>query len=126
MYVRGKLIRERITRPAATGTGGVAALHHETGNDTVESGAVIIALPGQEYEVVYGLRHILREQLDYKVPFAGLNRAVYFSQVYDWPETFSIACFCHLKRAWSPKLRAASKTAGSREKPWIDIRLSVA
>ena len=52
-----------MTGAAHTGTGGVAALNHEAGDDAVEDHAVIKAFLHETDEVFDGLRRNVRIQL---------------------------------------------------------------
>src|SRR5205814_5634920 len=63
MFLRIALVFELITRTAPTGSGWIAALNHEIGNDPMKQGTVIKFIRGQEHEIVHRFRSILGEKL---------------------------------------------------------------
>jgi hypothetical protein len=63
MLLRIALVFELIAGAAPTGSGWIAALYHEIGDDPMKHGAVIKFIPGQEGEIVHRFRSILGEKL---------------------------------------------------------------
>src|SRR5207247_9157432 len=58
------LQRHAVTGAAVASAGRISALSHETGDDTVEGGAVEELVAGEEYEAVDVLRGEGRQELD--------------------------------------------------------------
>src|SRR4029077_8325882 len=60
--------------------GGVAPLDHETLDDAVERQAVVLAVLGEQPEILDGLRGVCREELDLDWALVGLDGAVHASR----------------------------------------------
>ena len=60
--IRFHLVFEFITRTTGAGPSGIATLDHEIGNHSMKRDPVVEFVPGQENEIVDGLRSILGEQ----------------------------------------------------------------
>src|SRR5688572_27914785 len=58
------LVGELVAGAAAAGAGRVARLDHEVVDDAVKLHAVVEALTGEKYEIVDGLRCVLRVELE--------------------------------------------------------------
>jgi hypothetical protein len=58
------LVVERITRSSSTGPLGIPTLSQNAFNDAVEGDAIVVAVPGEEDEVVNGDGGFLRVKLD--------------------------------------------------------------
>ena len=81
---RVELVAELVARAAGAGAGGVAALGHEALDDAVERDAVVVAVAGEEDEVVDGVRRLVGEQLDDDVAVVGADgRRVALARVDD-------------------------------------------
>ena len=69
-----KLVFEAVARTTATGTGGVAALDDEVGNDAVEGDAIVKAFTRQKHEVVDGDGGGVGKQFNFDGAFVGFHR----------------------------------------------------
>ena len=63
----GQLVLEAVAGAAAAGAGGVAALDHEVADDPVEDDALVVAVAGEEHEVVHRLGRRRRIERDHQV-----------------------------------------------------------
>jgi len=67
------LVLELVARATRARAVRAAALDHEVGDHTVEDQAVIKSLTGELGEVLYGLRGVIRVELDDDGSHAGLH-----------------------------------------------------
>ena len=78
LRVAARLVGETVARAAAAAAAGVTALDHEIGDDAVEGDAVIEIFTGQENEVIYGERGVLREELQKDLPSGRMDAGEVF------------------------------------------------
>ena len=67
------LIVELVAGPSASGPGGVTGLGHEVFEDAVEDDAVVVAVAGEEDEVVDGPGHLVLVQVYHQPALGGLD-----------------------------------------------------
>ena len=65
--------REFISRPAAAGAGGVAALDHEIGDHAMKFGSIIKFLAGEEDKIIHRDRRVLGKKIAGDLAFGGLD-----------------------------------------------------
>lgn len=68
-----EFIGKLISWTAGSGSGWVAALDHEVGNDAVKYDAVIKPFASQEHKIVHGLRRVVGEQRAFNGATGGIK-----------------------------------------------------
>jgi hypothetical protein len=73
-----QFVGDVVTGPARAGAGRVAALDHESFDDTMKDRAVVESFLRKEYKVIDGLGRFAGQQLDLETAEAGIESGIVF------------------------------------------------